>query len=247
MLKTFIQFAGFPHSGHSIIGALLDANPVVAIANEFNALAYIDQFPESNRTEFIAALSFAAAQNNLKDAWNNTGYSYRFADSDQGNMSNLTAIGYKKGGGTTRLFRKNPETQIQLLKWFPENLVQITVLRNPIQLISASAYRRGCPISNSLITDFLNQLNALGQLRKLNTKSLVVYHEDFVSDPESIMRDVLNHCSLPWTKWYEQNLRGIVWTNPRKRPTPDPIDTSWGQVMKLVNQADVDGIFGRYL
>ena len=34
-IKTFVMFIGYPRSGHSIVGSLMDAHPHMVIANEF--------------------------------------------------------------------------------------------------------------------------------------------------------------------------------------------------------------------
>ena len=40
-LRSFCLFIGYPRSGHSLLGSLLDAHPDIAIAHEVNALGLV--------------------------------------------------------------------------------------------------------------------------------------------------------------------------------------------------------------
>ena len=42
-VKTFVFFVGFAHSGHSIVGSLLDSHPHVVISHELNVFALLFQ------------------------------------------------------------------------------------------------------------------------------------------------------------------------------------------------------------
>ena len=42
-LETYCMFLGYPRSGHSLVGALLDAHPDVIIAHELDVLKYIGE------------------------------------------------------------------------------------------------------------------------------------------------------------------------------------------------------------
>ena len=37
-LHTFVQFVGYPRSGHTLVAMLLDAHPNIVISNEYNIL-----------------------------------------------------------------------------------------------------------------------------------------------------------------------------------------------------------------
>ncbi|MFC1853689.1 hypothetical protein ACFL27_26190, partial [candidate division CSSED10-310 bacterium] len=40
-IDTFFMFIGYPHSGHSLVGSLLDAHPQIICAYELGVLKYI--------------------------------------------------------------------------------------------------------------------------------------------------------------------------------------------------------------
>src|SRR5690606_30490598 len=39
-LATFVLFVGYPRSGHSLVGALLDAHPEIAVSHELDVLRF---------------------------------------------------------------------------------------------------------------------------------------------------------------------------------------------------------------
>ena len=50
-VKTLVLFIGYPRSGHSLIGSLLDAHPHMIIANEYNVLEKWAEYQPENRNK----------------------------------------------------------------------------------------------------------------------------------------------------------------------------------------------------
>ena len=48
-IEKFVLFIGYPRSGHSIVGSLMDAHPHVVIANEFLLLKYWKYFSDRQK------------------------------------------------------------------------------------------------------------------------------------------------------------------------------------------------------
>lgn len=42
-IEKYCMFVGYPRSGHSLVGSLLDAHPNIVIAHELDALRYIKE------------------------------------------------------------------------------------------------------------------------------------------------------------------------------------------------------------
>ncbi|MGR3319837.1 MAG: hypothetical protein ACUZ8O_15330 [Candidatus Anammoxibacter sp.] len=85
-IETYCMFIGYPRSGHSLIGALLDAHPNMIIAHELGALKYIyARF--SKKQIFCLVLNksqkFAETGRKLKS------YSYVVPDQWHGRFSEL--------------------------------------------------------------------------------------------------------------------------------------------------------------
>ena len=91
-VRTFCQFVGYPRSGHSLIGALLDAHPRAAIAHELNALDFL-------REDFTRDEILALVLENLRQ-WGAAGrqwqgYSYEVPGGWQGRFERLEVAGDK--------------------------------------------------------------------------------------------------------------------------------------------------------
>ncbi len=89
------MFVGHPRSGHSLIGALLDAHPEIVIAHEFNALRFIQSDCDRNQL-FIKLLLRSRKFTKTGRRWN--GYKYTVPNQWHGCYRKLKVIGDKKGG-----------------------------------------------------------------------------------------------------------------------------------------------------
>ena len=103
-VHSFVIFVGHAHSGHSIIGALLDAHPEVAISNEMNVPKLILDHDLNEETLQKLVLSHTLNHS----LWVNTGYKYHVENAYQGKTRFPKVLGDKKGGGSTRIIRNNP-------------------------------------------------------------------------------------------------------------------------------------------
>ena len=104
-IRTYIMFIGYPRSGHTLIGALLDAHPNMIVAHELNALQYIKRGFSKNQ---LFSLLLSNSKNNAKAGRMCTGYSYAVPNQFQGKYTDLVVIGDKKGGGSAYLLKENP-------------------------------------------------------------------------------------------------------------------------------------------
>jgi hypothetical protein len=50
-VETMLIFIGYPRSGHSLIGSLLDAHPNVVIANEYDILSSWENYTTKHRNK----------------------------------------------------------------------------------------------------------------------------------------------------------------------------------------------------
>lgn len=52
-LKIYILFIGYPRSGHSLIGSLLDAHPDMMVSNRLNALHFFNKNYSRNQIFYL--------------------------------------------------------------------------------------------------------------------------------------------------------------------------------------------------
>src|SRR3990167_2206203 len=135
-VKYFVMFIGYAHSGHSLIGAFLDAHPNMVVSNELHALPLFAKYNYDKYKIYKLILD-----NSIKCATDqdrtNTGYNYYIPNLYQGKFENLEVIGDKKGGASAVYNLKHPEVMERLVKLFGPSLKVIQVIRNPYDNISA--------------------------------------------------------------------------------------------------------------
>ena len=155
-VKRFIFFVGYPRSGHSIIGSILDAHPNVVIAHEYNlfeklplVIAHNSTRGQTNFTEAVKQLFNQLYQNSYDNVFlngtrseNKKGYNLTLNGTWQGRYKDqILVIGDKYGGGSAKLFAKR-STEFQriynkLLEMVQIPVVIIHCVRNPFDIISS--------------------------------------------------------------------------------------------------------------
>lgn len=195
-LRHYVLFLGFGHSGHSLVGALLDAHPDAVIANEYD-LAHALRNEPLTLAEVEQRLLAAGLAQSDPEAWVNTGYSYHVPGGWQGRVRRLEVLGDKKGGGTVRALMADPTLWDRMEALFGAKLRVYVVIRNPWDVVAARAYRRGRQIANDLSDDLILMAQQISQrLQVLGKRALLIRHEDFVADPEAGLTAVLGHVGL---------------------------------------------------
>jgi hypothetical protein len=147
-VESFLMFIGYPRSGHSLIGSLLDAHPNMMVANEYNVLRHISNYHGDNLPQYI----FSGIYDNCKQYQGKriqSGYNYTVPNQYQGSYKNyISVIGDKKGGITTGWFIKNHEAAYGMLKAFQRKINKpikcVHIYRNPFDNIASMALRRHC-------------------------------------------------------------------------------------------------------
>jgi hypothetical protein len=139
--ETFVQFVGFPRSGHSLIGSILDAHPHALISHELDAMGLFRHGLSEEAVFALIAGNTEAFERNGR-WWN--GYSYAIEGGYGGRADPVKVIGDKKGDWAVRWFLKDPAllgkvarlTARRRRKW-------ILVLRNPFDNIATMSLRKG--------------------------------------------------------------------------------------------------------
>ena len=135
-IESFCLFLGYPGSGHSVIGALLDAHPEVVISNEIHVLRLMQAgIPAERLFRMIAenARIFAFTGR----YWSGNRYAVR--GQGQGRYRQLKVIGDKKGAGTTSQLNKHRDLLRVLSGRLGKPLRVIHVYRNPYDNIATIA------------------------------------------------------------------------------------------------------------
>lgn len=138
--ETFVQFAGFPRSGHSLIGALLDAHPAALVSHELDAMGLVANglgrrsilaLIRRNSSEFMQSGRY----------WN--GFSYVLEGWHNGRSAAPRVVGDKKGDWAVRRCQSDPGLLDRLHRTMRMPCKWILVVRNPFDNIATMSMRRG--------------------------------------------------------------------------------------------------------
>ena len=145
-VKKFVFFIGYPRSGHSIVGSIMDAHPNTIIAHEYNLFRQFDRKPSKHLGRmFLYNALFENSVNSVLSGWrsdqqNQKGYTLDIEQQWQANFSELLVIGDKSGAVTTQFFHKDPARFMEILATLQHQVrVPIRVLhviRNPYDMIA---------------------------------------------------------------------------------------------------------------
>ncbi|MEA5619324.1 hypothetical protein VB711_15960 [Cronbergia sp. UHCC 0137] len=132
-IKTYCLFIGYPRSGHSLIGALLNAHPNMIIAHELGDLKYA--YLGFRRWQLYYLLMKKAQWASKKDITLG-GYNYYVPSQWQGKVNQLQVIGDKQGEGTILRISANCGHLQQLRQIINVQIKFIHIMRNPYDNIS---------------------------------------------------------------------------------------------------------------
>lgn len=211
---AYTMFLGYPRSGHTLIGSLLNAHPDVVIAHELNALRYVQWGFDRDR---ILALLLRRDRDfgRLGRCW--SGYDYSVPGLWQGRWRELKVLGDKRGGATTRLLHRRPWLLDKLRERIRLPLRVFHHVRNPFDNIARMAAVSGATLDYAIERYFRNVDWACETMARLDRSELMhVYHERIVAEPRETLARLLAHLGVEADPGYLETCAGHVLANPRR-------------------------------
>ncbi len=229
----FLMFIGTPRSGHSIIGAILDAHPNAIISHELHALQKISQgwtalqllegIAETSAKQAAAGRSQSQIDHNeeyfqeAKATEMNYRFDYAIPTQFQGRAEGaIKVIGDKKGGGTTTILADNPGLLMELDSMIQHQIKLIYVVRNPYDNIATMSFRSG----NSLVSQiekyrwYIENLHVV--LDNEQFECLTIYQEDFIDEPKKNLELICEWLDLESIHSFIEDSASIVYKSPHQ-------------------------------
>jgi sulfotransferase family protein len=213
------MFVGYPRSGHSIAGALLNAHRDAVISHELNVPPLV--LAGCTREELYSRILARAFWFNLRG---NANYPYRVPNQWQGRFWNLRVIGDKRGGAVTRCIAEHPDflERVRALVAVPLRLIHI--VRNPLDNISAISTWDDLSLEDS-IDFYFRHCRTTARLDELCRPGevITIHHEQMIREPASSLSQLCDFVGLERYPGYLEDCSSIVFgepTRPRRR-------TSW--------------------
>jgi hypothetical protein len=229
-VERFCFFIGYPRSGHSLVGSLLNAHPEILIAHELDAVGYVEH--HFGRTQVFALLlerdrDFAS----MDRRW--MGYDYVVPDQFQGRWTRLRVIGDKRARTATYRLAQAPHLldRVRRVVGVPIRVVHVT--RNPYDNVvtmarrTAAARGRGAgPDGPRVAADLSDAIDRYGQLcgwvdairRRLGAEELYeIGYETFVGRPAESLTALCSFLGVDAGESFLADCAGVVWPQVRRR------------------------------
>ena len=214
-VESVCLFIGHGRSGHSLVGALLDAHPSMVIAHELDLLRYV-RLGFSREQLFHLMVNTSAAFEARGGRW--SGYSAKVPGQWQGRWQKLRVIGDKKGFSTCWELRHDPALLDKLRRIAASAVRLIHVIRNPFDNISTMYQKRLVPdeqLESVAKRYFLNCEVVRNTRERVSPEHMLdVWHEDVVADPSSELRRICQFLGVEVTEDYLKACSAIVFDNP---------------------------------
>lgn len=213
-LKTYCMFIGYPRSGHSIIGSVLDAHPNIVIAHELDALRFLKAgFNESQIYYLLIENSRLFTQHGCR--WGR--YGYVVPNQWQGTFTDLTIIGDKKGGMSTVRIARSWRLFEKLIETVNLNIKFIHVIRNPFDNITTLAVKQTRSLTKAMQQYFnMCRTNSMIISRVDETQVFELHHNGFIDDPQQWLSRLCNFLGVETNDDYLNACASIVFKQPHQ-------------------------------
>ena len=221
-VETYCGFLGHGRSGHSLIGALINAHPQAVISHELHALRYL-MYPLPRNVLYGLIVDRDRWFSAQGERW--SGYNYQVENQWQGRWETLKVIGDKKGGQTTALLTDRPQVLERLRKTVRVPVRFIWVIRNPYDNI-ATKYLRPIKRSPEQWTElYFRNLRTAERLvaEDLDSDEVHIFRiEDFMRSPREGIKEMCDFLNLDASPEFVEACGSKVFSTPSR--TRDKID-----------------------
>ena len=233
-IKTFVFFVGFAHSGHSIVGSLLDSHPHMVISHELDLFTLLSQGMISPTKQDIFNAIWKNSQQTRIRAGNGKGYNLLVDGVYQGKyIDYIDVIGDKRGRATIDLLRSQPKkwsSAYDALKSLNLNLKVILVLRNPYDNIASTMLLNNYPEEfrdikrlnitkrfsldkiNVNIEEYFRHHSAIvNAKRTYNLDMIEVHSKDLISDSRGTLLKLCDHVGVNCSNNYLEMCKNKIY------------------------------------
>jgi hypothetical protein len=212
-LHAVCLFIGYPRSGHSVVGSLLDAHPDVVISHQVDAMKLV--FDGQGRDDLIRTI-LADSAHRAAGGRGHGRYSYAVSGQWQGRARVLRVIGDCRGGKTSRRLAKDPDAAERFAEIMHLPLRFVHVVRNPYDNIATLASQAEHTLE-SAIAEYERLAAAVGGfLGRTDHPALTICHEALVDEPHRQLGHLCGFLSVEADDAYVEACARILFPSPRR-------------------------------
>jgi hypothetical protein len=205
----FLLFVGYPRSGHSLIGSLLNAHPEMVVSHELGVLDYVNH--GFTRTALYGLILERDREfGSLGRQW--ADYDYTVEGQFQGRCGRLSVVGDKRGRHANIRLTRKPELLDRLRTTVGVPLRVLHVTRNPYNNIATMAKRSGAAIDTA-ITRFETLCDGTASIRQLLEPDEIadLSYDQFLTDPRGGLDSMCRFLGLEADQAYLDDCANVVW------------------------------------
>jgi Sulfotransferase family len=206
-VAAFLLFVGYPRSGHSLLGAMLNAHHHAVVSHELDAPALV--LRGCSRDALYARILARARGFDRHD--NTSNYRYQIPNQWQGRFTELRLIGDKRGGAATRHLAAHPDLleRVRALVRVPLRLVH--VVRSPLDNIAAISLWHGLSLHDSADFYFRHWATTMAlDAACAPGEVLALRHESVIRDPRGELARLGGFLGLERDPAWLDDCAGIV-------------------------------------
>jgi hypothetical protein len=237
------MFVGYPRTGHSLIGSLLDAHPRIVIAHELDALRL---FQSGFQRRQVFHLLLENSRKMAAAGRSHSGYSYAVPDQWQGRFETLQVLGDKKGATSAMRFYREPGLLTAASRKIATEIRFVHVIRNPFDVLATMARRSPRKTLQAQIDLFFTLCASVGQLKQRVPPAQLhdIRLEDFVRDPKTHLAELCAFLGVAAERRYLDDCAGIVFRSAKK--SRFDIDWSAGAIAEVRARMEPFGFLSGY-
>jgi Sulfotransferase family len=214
-MRTYCMFVGYPRTGHSLIGSLLDAHPNIIIAHELDALAL---FQRGFSRHQVFHLVLENSKKMAAAGRSHTGYSYEVPNQWQGRFDKIQVIGDKKGARSAMCFYRHPDLLEVVRNKIGKELKFVHVIRSPYDVL-ATMTRRSRSKTLEVNTENFFKLCASVMALKKKLQPAEIFDlrlETFVEAPKLHLERLCAFLGVEADQRYLEDCASIVFKSSKK-------------------------------
>ncbi len=214
-IRTYCMFVGYPRTGHSLIGSLLDAHPNIVIAHELDA---VKLFQSGFSRQQVFHLLLENSKKMAAAGRSHSGYSYEVPNQWQGRIEKLQVLGDKKGATSAMRFYLDPGLLDFVKNKIVTELKFVHVIRNPYDVLATMKRRSPRKTLDTHIDVFFKLCSSLERLKQQldPTQMFDVRLECFIEDPKPHLERLCTFFDVRASHRYLHDCASIVFKSPKK-------------------------------
>lgn len=146
-VEVFCIFIGYPRSGTTLVGSLLNAHPDIVIAQELSIFGLL--YHGAKRDQ-IFSLILGRDRDFIRQGRRWQGYEYNIASGWAGRYDRLRGSGDEKGAVSTRWLHRNPQLLDRLRKMVGVKIRIVHPIRNPYDNVATISMRLELTLEQSI-------------------------------------------------------------------------------------------------